>query len=104
MAEPHAHSQPIKTYGPAQHNRNIWPSPTPTANQYKHMAEPHTIDYVTPGRFFCLRWFLPSNHYSRATVTNYHSPYIFFGINTLFNLASPINNYRPMFHIDIGYA
>src|SRR6218665_478692 len=29
------------------------------------MAEPHTIDYVTPGRFFCLRWFLYSNHYSQ---------------------------------------
>src|SRR6218665_3748959 len=25
MAEPHAHSQPIETYGPAPHNRNIWP-------------------------------------------------------------------------------
>src|SRR6218665_1845972 len=24
MAEPHAHSQPIQTYGPAPHNRNIW--------------------------------------------------------------------------------
>src|SRR6218665_3934716 len=40
MAEPHAHSQPIQTYGPAPHKRKIWPSPTPTANQYKHMAEP----------------------------------------------------------------
>src|SRR6218665_381859 len=26
MAEPHAHSQPIETYGLAPHNRNIWPS------------------------------------------------------------------------------
>src|SRR6218665_3060280 len=25
MAEPHAHSQPIETYGLAPHNRNIWP-------------------------------------------------------------------------------
>src|SRR6218665_1171986 len=25
MAERHAHSQPIQTYGPAPHNRNIWP-------------------------------------------------------------------------------
>src|SRR6218665_1070015 len=25
MAQPHAHSQPIQTYGPAPHNRNIWP-------------------------------------------------------------------------------
>src|SRR6218665_370467 len=25
MAEHHAHSQPIQTYGPAPHNRNIWP-------------------------------------------------------------------------------
>src|SRR6218665_2880883 len=63
MAEPHAHSQPIQTYGPAPHNRNIWPSPTPTANQYKHMAEPHTIDYVTPGRFFCLLFKPPLTHY-----------------------------------------
>src|SRR6218665_2332098 len=27
------------------------------------MAEPHTIDYVTPGRFFCLFWWLPCTHY-----------------------------------------
>src|SRR6218665_2801628 len=54
MAERHAYSQPIETYSLAPHNRNIWPSLTRTANQYKHMAEPHTIDYVTPGRFFCL--------------------------------------------------
>src|SRR6218665_3742603 len=26
MAEPHAHSQPIETYGLAPHNRNMWPS------------------------------------------------------------------------------
>jgi len=26
MAERHAHSQPIETYGLAPHNRNIWPS------------------------------------------------------------------------------
>src|SRR6218665_1564208 len=44
MAEPHAHSQPIQTYGPAPHNRNIWPSPTPTANQYKHMAQRRIIE------------------------------------------------------------
>src|SRR6218665_1343871 len=25
MAQRHAHSQPIQTYGPAPHNRNIWP-------------------------------------------------------------------------------
>src|SRR6218665_3397068 len=37
MAQRHAHSQPIETYGLAPLNRNIWP----TANQYKHMAEPH---------------------------------------------------------------
>src|SRR6218665_1850080 len=40
-----AHSQPIQTYGPAPRpqptNTNIWPSATPTAKQYKHMAEPH---------------------------------------------------------------
>src|SRR6218665_1126262 len=38
MAQRHAYSQPIETYSLAPHNRNIWPSPTPTANQYKHMA------------------------------------------------------------------
>src|SRR6218665_760746 len=26
MAQRHAHSQPIETYGLAPHNRNIWPS------------------------------------------------------------------------------
>src|SRR6218665_1733297 len=26
MAQPHAHSQPIETYGLAPHNRNVWPS------------------------------------------------------------------------------
>src|SRR6218665_3175933 len=44
MAEPQAHSQPIETYGLAPHNRNIWPSPTPTANQYKHMAQRRIIE------------------------------------------------------------
>src|SRR6218665_1893230 len=78
MAEPHAHSQPIETYGLAPHNRNIWPSPTPTANQYKHMAQRriietygHTIagrrSFVTPSRFFCLFFKLQSNHYSPCT-------------------------------------
>src|SRR6218665_2431374 len=33
MAQRHAYSQPIETYSLAPHNRNIWPSPTPTANQ-----------------------------------------------------------------------
>src|SRR6218665_1477334 len=56
------------------YNRNIWPSATPTANQYKHMAErpiietyAHTIagrrSFVTPGRFFCLRLNRPLTHY-----------------------------------------
>src|SRR6218665_1424664 len=65
MAQRHAYSQPIQTYSLAPHNRNIWPSPTPTANQYKHMAQRriietygHTIagrrSFVTPSRFFCL--------------------------------------------------
>src|SRR6218665_1638203 len=74
MAEPHAHSQPIETYSLAPHNRNIWPSPTPTANQYKHMAQRriietygHTIagrrSFVTPSRFFCLCWCPRSTHY-----------------------------------------
>jgi len=42
MAERHT----IETYGRAPHNRNIWSTAT----------ERHTIDYVTPGRFFCLLW------------------------------------------------
>src|SRR6218665_2476966 len=65
MAQRHAHSQPIQTYGPAPHNRNIWPSPTPTANQYKHMAQRRIIEtyghtiagrrsfVCASGRFFC---------------------------------------------------
>src|SRR6218665_3868905 len=75
MAEPHAHSQPIQTYGPAPHNRSIWPSPTPTANQYKHMAQRRIIEtyghtiagrrsfVCASGRFFCLSWWLWSTHY-----------------------------------------
>src|SRR6218665_2276848 len=82
-----AYSQPIETYGPAPRpqptNRNIWPSPKPTAKQYKHMAQRHIIEtyglahtietyghtiarrrsFVTPSRFFCLAWCLYSNHY-----------------------------------------
>src|SRR6218665_3918660 len=44
MAQRHAYSQPIETYSLAAHNRNIWPSATPTANQYKHMAQHHIIE------------------------------------------------------------
>src|SRR6218665_596343 len=44
MAQRHAYSQPIETHGLAPHNRNIWPSPTPTANQYKHMAQRRIIE------------------------------------------------------------
>src|SRR6218665_3031255 len=44
VAQRHAYSQPIETYSLAPHNRNIWPSPTPTANQYKHMAQRHIIE------------------------------------------------------------
>src|SRR6218665_2341560 len=44
MAQRHAHSQPIQTYSLAPHNRNIWPSPTPTATQYKHMAQRRIIE------------------------------------------------------------
>src|SRR6218665_3139671 len=44
MAQRHAYSQPIQGYGLAPHNRNIWPSPTPTANQYKHMAQRRIIE------------------------------------------------------------
>src|SRR6218665_1565673 len=65
MAQRHAYSQPIETYSLAPHNRNIWPSATRTANQYKHMAQRriietygHTIagrwSFVTPTRFFCV--------------------------------------------------
>src|SRR6218665_310702 len=44
MAQRHAYSQPIETYCLAPHNRNIWPSPTLTANQYKHMAQRRIIE------------------------------------------------------------
>src|SRR6218665_1581212 len=44
MAQRHAYSQPIETYSLALHNRNIWPSATPTANQYKHMAQRRIIE------------------------------------------------------------
>src|SRR6218665_1430234 len=91
MAQRHAYSQPIETYALAPHNRNIWPSPTPTANQYKHMAERHIIEtyghtiakrrsFVTPDRFFCLCWCLYSIHYSchlhpsRAPLTSHVIP------------------------------
>src|SRR6218665_1519083 len=68
MAQRHAYSQPIETHGLAPHNRNIWPSPTPTANQYKHMAQRRIIEtyghtiagrrsfVCASGRFFCLAW------------------------------------------------
>src|SRR6218665_956098 len=56
MAQRHAHSQPIETYGRAAHNRNIWSTAT----------ERHTIDYVTPDRFFCLLFKRPLYHYLRA--------------------------------------
>src|SRR6218665_2712677 len=38
----HTHTY-THTYIPP-HNRNIWPSPTPTANQYKHMAQRRIIE------------------------------------------------------------
>jgi len=53
MAERHT----IETYGRAPHNRNIWSTAT----------ERHTIDYVTPDRFFCLRYYWYSNHYCYVT-------------------------------------
>src|SRR6218665_2281295 len=34
------------------------------ANQQMFLT--YTIDYVTPDRFFCLAWWLPSYHYSYA--------------------------------------
>src|SRR6218665_846306 len=66
MAQRHAYSKQIETYSLAPHNRNIWPSPTPTANQYKHMAQRRIIEtyghtiagrrsfVCASGRFFCL--------------------------------------------------
>src|SRR6218665_2878530 len=33
------------------HKRNIWPSATPTANQYKHMAERHIIETYGRGSY-----------------------------------------------------
>src|SRR6218665_3356046 len=39
MAEPHAHSQPIQTYGPAPHNRNIW-----SHNSWATAAPPRLAD------------------------------------------------------------
>src|SRR6218665_3610053 len=50
MAEPHAHSQPIQTYGPAPHNRNIWPhnsqataAPSRLADSFVCFGEPSHI-------------------------------------------------------------
>src|SRR6218665_2742503 len=74
----HIHTHTIETYGPAAHNRTIWPSPTPTANQYKHMAQRRIIEtyghtiagrrsfVCASGRFFCLAWCPRSTHYSGA--------------------------------------
>src|SRR6218665_97276 len=76
MAQRHAYSQPIQAYSLAPHNRNIWPTPTPTANQYKHMAQRRIIEtyghtiagrrsfVCASGRFFCLSWCPRSTHYS----------------------------------------
>src|SRR6218665_1371099 len=35
------------------------------ANQQMFLT--YTIDYVTPGRFFCLLWYCQSTHYSTHT-------------------------------------
>src|SRR6218665_167246 len=40
----YTYTRTIETYGPQPTNRNIWPSPTRTANQYKHMAQRHIIE------------------------------------------------------------
>src|SRR6218665_454074 len=44
----YTYTHTIETYGPAPRlqptNRNIWPSPTPTANQYKHMAQRRILE------------------------------------------------------------
>src|SRR6218665_505882 len=39
MAEPHAHSQPIETYGRAPHNRNIWPYNSQAAAPPSRLAD-----------------------------------------------------------------
>src|SRR6218665_2324766 len=70
----------IEIYGPQPTNTNIWPSATPTANQYKHMAQRRIIEtyghtiagrrsfVCASGRFFYLRWCPRSTHYSRVLV------------------------------------
>src|SRR6218665_596342 len=45
MAEPHAYSQPIQTYGPAPHNRNIWPHNSRAAAAPSRLAD----SFVCPG-------------------------------------------------------
>src|SRR6218665_2313103 len=45
------------------HNRNIWPRATPTANQYKHMAQRHIIETYGRGSYNRNIW----PHNSRAT-------------------------------------
>src|SRR6218665_4009966 len=46
MAEPHAHSQPIQTYGPAPHNRNIWPHNSQATAAPSRLAD----SFVCPSR------------------------------------------------------
>src|SRR6218665_1660318 len=40
----YTYTRTIETYGPQPTNTNIWPSATPTANQYKHMAQRRIIE------------------------------------------------------------
>src|SRR6218665_2393617 len=94
MAQRHAYSQPIEIYSLAPHNRNIWPSPTPTANQYKHMAQRRIIEtyghtiagrrsfVCASGRFFCLAWCLYSNHYSCTYIHTYMYIHIYIHVHT----------------------
>jgi len=60
MAEPHAHSQPIQTYGPAPHNRNIWPHNSRATVAPSRLADSFVC---ASSRFFCLLWWRPSTHY-----------------------------------------
>src|SRR6218665_188238 len=64
----YTYTRTIETYGPQPTNRNIWPSATRTASQYKHMAQRRIIEtyghtiagrrsfVCASGRFFCLRF------------------------------------------------
>src|SRR6218665_451590 len=48
----YTYTRTIETYGAQPTNTNIWPSATPTANQYKHMAQRHA--HSQPIETYCL--------------------------------------------------